>query len=96
MEPIGEANMSNEDGISNKNKKSLRSQITKLQTMYNQLNQNSVTLSQDERTDKVQLQRIIQRIIRTAREMYLGLIPIDVDFIKRKTKNIKTSVPNFL
>lgn len=100
QEPTGEANISSESGIEERDQETLTKRINRLTEINDELNKKlkkeSRVLYIEEYNDIKQFQQLIQKIIKTADDMRLGLIPVDIKLINKKTDNIILAAPHYL
>lgn len=91
-QPIGEANISGESGINERDKELLEAQIGKFRRINDMINNhlldNYSESSNQEYIELEQLQQITLIILGITREMYLGLRPVDMRFVNQQIYEI--------
>jgi TolA-binding protein len=95
MEPIGEANTSNESGreVNVENQQILKAHINTLKSFQKKLkNRLDEEISSTQRSNIQQLQKDIQKLIKQAYNMYFGGIPVNIKLIEIELIYLKTDV----
>jgi len=95
MEPIGEANTSNESGreVNVENQQILKAHINTLKSFQKKLNARlDEEISSTQRSNIQQLQKDIQKVIKQAYNMYFGGVPVNIKLIEIQLIYLKTDV----